>query len=223
MSRLFDDASSQYLSRTAAVLTTVPITMACWFNTNDLSTDNQALIALAYSGNVNDYFLLRIQQTTGTIAAAVNAFGVGQVLAESSAGCSLNTWHHACAVFSAADARAAYLDGANKGTEGTSRTPTNTVDRTGVGGLVPLTPTQFMSGRIAEAAIWDVALSDAEIAALGKGFAPLLLRPQSLVAYWPLLGNDSPELDRWKNQYDLTVTGATKAEHSRVYYPIGLM
>ena len=33
------------------------------------------------------------------------------------------------------------------------------------------------------------------MAALGKGISPLLVRPGGLVAYWPLIGNASPEID----------------------------
>jgi len=51
------------------------------------------------------------------------------------------------------------------------------------GGVISL----YFSGRIAEPAVWDVSLSDDEIALLAKGFSPLFFRPQNLAAYWPLI------------------------------------
>lgn len=36
-------------------------------------------------------------------------------------------------------------------------------------------------------AIWDVALSDAEVALLSRGASPMLVRPEALVEYWPMI------------------------------------
>jgi Concanavalin A-like lectin/glucanases superfamily len=44
----------------------------------------------------------------------------------------------------------------------------------------------FFDGRLAEVAIWDVALSDAEIAALAKGMSPVFFRRDHLKGYWPV-------------------------------------
>jgi hypothetical protein len=77
-----------------------------------------------------------------------------------------------------------------------------------------------MNGRIAEAGIWNVALSDREVAALASGVHPARMRPDALVAYWPLWGDDSPELD-WHpsggTRYPMTLTGTpTKANHAPI-------
>ena len=45
MARLFDDAAPQYISASSAVLSGVPITMACWFNSDDAAAV-QTLISL---------------------------------------------------------------------------------------------------------------------------------------------------------------------------------
>lgn len=76
-------------------------------------------------------------------------------------------------------------------------------------------------GRLAEFAVWDAILTPAEMAALGQGVSPLLIRPQSLVSYVPLLGGQSPEPD-WKIAGGATVSGATAATHPRVFKPSGL-
>ncbi len=71
---------------------------------------------------------------------------------------------------------------------------------------------------IAEWAFWDVELTAAEVAILGKFFSPLFVRPQSLISYLPLLGNTSPEPDI-VGGHNGTLTGTTKVEHSRIYVP----
>lgn len=60
-------------------------------------------------------------------------------------------------------------------------------DDAGAGATAPF------HGRIAHAAIWSVALADTELVALGAGILPPHVRPESLQAYWPLAGVDSPE------------------------------
>lgn len=53
----------------------------------------------------------------------------------------------------------------------------------------------FFHGRLAEAAIWDVSLSDAEFLALARGASPLSIRRDHLKLYMPLFGVASPEPD----------------------------
>ena len=45
-----------------------------------------------------------------------------------------------------------------------------------------------VDGKLAELAVWDVALSDAEFAALASGVSPLSIRRDHLRGYWPLMG-----------------------------------
>ena len=54
MSRSFVAASSQYLAREEAVLTTTPITMACWFNFISI-TASQILIWIGYKESRCNY------------------------------------------------------------------------------------------------------------------------------------------------------------------------
>ena len=47
--------------------------------------------------------------------------------------------------------------------------------------------TQTVDGSIAEVAVWDGILTDAEFAELYAGYAPALIRPESLTVYMPLV------------------------------------
>lgn len=75
-----------------------------------------------------------------------------------------------------------------------------------------------IDGLIAEAAVWNVDLTAGEMAILGKGFSPLFVRPNSLVAYWPLIGRTSPEIDV-VGGFNGTLTGTGTAPHPRVIMP----
>jgi hypothetical protein len=67
-----------------------------------------------------------------------------------------------------------------------------------------------MSGQIAHAAVWNVALNAAQIAALARGVHPLAMERTALVAYWPLFGFQSPEQAVVGEGFDLTLTGTVK-------------
>jgi hypothetical protein len=67
--------------------------------------------------------------------------------------------------------------------------------------------------------IWNVALSDQEVASLAGGVHPTRMRPGALVAYWPLWGDESPAPDLHLiggTRYPMTLSGTTKANHAPV-------
>lgn len=213
MARLFDDAALDRLEINSAVLTGTPLTMACWFNSDSL-TLTQCLMFLGDKDVTNQYFQL---QAAGAIAgdpvaALVESGTTGQAI--SSTGYSANTWHHASAVFTSATSRTARIDGGSAGSNTANTTPTG-LDRTGIGRRGSSSAGLYMSGLIAEAAIWNVALTAAEIGVLADGFCPLFVRPSALQAYWPLVGRYSPEISVFKGGFDLTVTGAVAGDHVR--------
>lgn len=216
MARSFTAASSHYLQRSSAVVSGVPLTMACWFNSSS-ATLAQFLMSIGASAS-EDYFTLVARGDTGgdPMGAAVRSVATSAV-ANSTTGYSTGVWHHAAAVFTSSTSRAAFLDGGSKGTDATNLTPSG-MALTGVGRLSRLTPTGYTSGMIAEAAIWSAALTDAEVASLARGVCPTQIRPASLAAYWPLYGRTDPEPDPWR-ALGLTVTGATAADHPRVFHP----
>jgi hypothetical protein len=216
MARLFDDASSQSASIASAPVTAVPLTMACWYNVDTFAAE-QALMGL-YNNGVNDasYQLLGLTASSGRVrAATANSAGT----ANSSTGDlgTLNTWDHAAGVWASDAARTAYHNGSSGGLENTSRAPTG-LNSTALGARVDTTPDRFLSGMLADAAIWNVALTAAEVLMLANGVSPLAVRPGNLVAYWPLWGVHSTEIDL-KGGYPLTLTnGPTKAAHPRMRY-----
>ncbi|MHA2064354.1 MAG: LamG-like jellyroll fold domain-containing protein, partial [Candidatus Thorarchaeota archaeon] len=101
---------------------------------------------------------------------------------------SANVWHHACGVSIAANSRAVYIDGGSKGVDTTSGTPLG-VDEMYIGTRPD--GNNYVSGMVAHVALWNAALSDTEASVLAKGYSPLLVKPQNLVCYWPLLRNDN--------------------------------
>lgn len=217
MARQFVSASTQFLSRSGAVVSGPPFTLAGRFRLRSGGSG-----ALAYLDNV----------TTGANRLGLLANGVGnslEIQAQDSGGSgnatstanigSAETWYHAAGVFAGISSRTVYLDGANSATSSNTISPTVTDTHFGILNLGGSTFVA-LDGDLAEWGVWDVALGVDEIIALARGASPLLIRPASLVAYYPVGGDASPEPDRWKNRYDLTLGNApTKAEHPRLYPP----
>lgn len=125
----------------------------------------------------------------------------------------LGTWKH--------DSRALYVNGVSVATQGTSIS------------LDPTAGTTFYIGRdhsgkyyngvIAEAAAYSVYLSAGDIASLAAGFSPSMVRPESLIGYWPLGGSVSNDYADPFGQHTLTPTNTpTAADHPRIIYPTGV-
>lgn len=211
MSRSFD-GSGDRLVYTGVVVDTPPFTMATWFKRGAISS-TQYLLNTCTQGSTNHSHRLVFSS-----ANLLNASSTDTATSLSSGHTITDTasWHHAAGVWASATSRKCYLDGTADTVNTTSRTPSG-IDRfkVGAGG----SEGQVFNGLIAHSAVWGVALTADEIASLAAGLSPLLIRPASLVAYWPYLGRDSTEIDII-GRYDLAVTGAAaSADEPRLRWP----
>jgi Concanavalin A-like lectin/glucanases superfamily len=224
MARHFTRASSQLLWSGSPWVTAMPFTFAGWhYPTVQISGELHALISMSSSGS--RYGLIWAQDVSGRMSASTTIYtSTGQQGSPASPGTiTLNTWNHVAGLVTT-NTIAVYLHGANKAfTNGTFNDYI-------AGELVTAqlgayyydggTLAHGMTGRLAEWGIWNVALTDDEIAALGKGVSPLLVRPSALVGYYPLFANDSHEPDRSRSGKNLALFGGPpKADHTRMFYP----
>lgn len=217
MALLFNDASSQSGDNSSPGVTGYPFTLACWFYSDD-ATIEQSLVGIGVNGSADNRAELRIRGDSAgdPLQATSKGTGGSPASAATTSGYTANTWHHALGTFGSATSRVAYIDGGSSGSNATSLSLSgvnrNLLGKKGDG-------TTLMSGRIAEAAIWSVVLSVNEITALARGACPLVIRPASLVHYWPLIGRFSPEIDR-RGGANMTLNNTpTAADHCRIFYP----
>jgi hypothetical protein len=221
MARSFAVASSQYLENAAAALTDYPVSMACWFQLAALGgAAGKTLMGLSESGGTarcvmqvtvgaSPDFLTVFSGATGGGATASVVHGTT---------IAINTWYLAVGVFGSAASRICYLNTIPSAEEMTSVAMTG-VNRTNIGARYNTTVGAYYDGIVAEAALWNVALTAADVAQLAARFAPPLVRRSGIVAYWPLIGRNSPENDI-KGGFPLTLTNTpTTASHCPIIYP----
>lgn len=203
------NGTSDYIEATSAVVTAVPLTMACWVNP-DNTTANHTPLAVSADTGLERWILQLAGGISGDPIRAFTQGGGSTSSASSASGFTANTWQHAAARFSANNNRRAYLNGVGGTVGTTSITPTG-VNRTNIGcNWGSGARAGFHDGEIAEVGIWNVALDDAEIAALATGVRCSLVRPQSLVFYVPIVRE---AIDH--KGVSLSVSGATVSVHPR--------
>ena len=193
MARLFDDASTEYLKISTAAVTTGPYTMSIWFFSDD--TDQGGCLLNCSASSPNEYFQLNFREGTADQVRFLRRGSEGtNELRTTTQANDANVWNHAACSDGSGDASpSVYLNGGGKSSNTTERTY-SAIDQTEMAlNTVSGSEQHKFSGRLAESAIWNVVLSDGEIALLAKGFSPLLFRPQNLVGYWPLIRDDDQD------------------------------
>lgn len=222
MARGFDRSSDQYLMHGAGVVSGPPFTAVAWIYPIDIGEVLYSIFSLGYSGNYYDNYQCEWRPGTPKIQIYVRNSG-GYGVASTTAGPTPGQWNHVVARFSSTSAREVFLNGGNKGIGTGYRVPANLPNQTGIGCYARDPGQDWMqwNGQIAEVGIWNIALTDEEIAVLAAGYSPLFVRPQNLVAYWPLIRQGSPVLNpdivgRFNlNDYNWP----TNEAHCRIRYP----
>lgn len=216
-------STSNFLRAASAVATAAPLTMACWAKTS-LTGTAQGVAGIYNSASAANRNLFRLSLGNTNAATAVTADGSTSNNATSSTTISANTWFHICGVFASATSRAVYLNGGGKGTDVVSTVPSG-LNRTSIGlqndnATVNLPFAAAGTGDIAELVVWNIALSDTDVAALANGTHPFLVHPEAIVGYWPLIGNNSPENNWLSNTATMAVQGTlTASPHTRIFMP----
>lgn len=218
MARSFN-GSSDVARNATAVVSGAPCSFSCLFNvTSTRIGDGHRLITVNASGTANNALSLFITNIATKIRLRCQQYVGSSGEVAGSTAIATGTWYQGGAAFAANNSRTLYLNGVSEGTNSTSLSGLSGLSATVLGRLEWSSNIQYFPGLIAEAGVWSVSLGTDEWAMLGAGVSPLLVRPQSLVAYWPLIGRASPEPDL-RGGFNLTLTGTAQADHPRVYYP----
>ena len=211
----FFNGATHVLSRSGAVLQTWPLTIHGLIR---LTANNDGLdhcILGFWEAGANNGFRLMVASQAGSmkVRVATKAGGFASSASSTTAISDLN-WHSAVGEITAANARQCWLDNGGNGSSSTSLTP-GTLTKTSIGaqdngGTID----SNIGHELANVAVWSGTLTADERAALANGVSPLLIRPDILEIYLPLMRGGDDYMGA-----AFTVTNATVADHPRVYMP----
>ncbi len=214
MARNFNNSTDTYIQHYLGATYDVPVTISAWANPNQTNAAD-TLVSLNV-GTIAEALGTSLQLRLGSSAqvAARSSTEAAQSSALSTGIYSANTWQHTAAKFAASNSRIAYLNGVGGAAQTTSRlTPNLEYLIVGRGSGGAQDTASSYNGSLAEVAVWNVALDDEEIVSLSKGVKPTMIRPDKLIAYFPLIR----DVYNIINKQTSTVSGTTIVDHPRRY------
>lgn len=209
----------------AAMNSLAPFSVAFWI----WVTSYDSTFRRAYAKNTGT--LGSSHSAVYVVDSTISATGVNALIWEASlwgtsngnweiTGPSTGVWAHYCVTYaysSTADNPTIYLNGSSvsvnengtpSGSLGSESEDLTIGNRSASG--------RALNGRVAEFGMWGRILSSGEVAILANGHAPTFVG-NGLVFYAPLIGSQSPEVNRYGASG--TVTDSTAATHPRIIYP----
>jgi len=206
LSRDFN-GSSQYLTASTGLgLTAYPVTIAGWVWLDALPGSGafDTLFAITEDTAPTESYFIALNDS-GIINGGVGSGGTWADAFATSNAASTGVWFHVAIVITNATTRRTILNGV----WASSGTSTNSVNVPSGLALVNLARwvdgSEYMDGRLAHWAVWNEALSQAQVEALAAGANPLSVGTP--VSYWPIGGSDSPEPDL-VGAFPLTLVGS---------------
>jgi hypothetical protein len=193
-SLLFDDASSEYLDVGIPAITSYPFTFTAWVYAD--AVVNQCILCVGDTAGNDNWHVVYL--TSGNQIRAGSRDGL-QGLATSTGTYAINTWHMITGVFHASNLRAVWIDGGGRGINVADISPAG-LDTTSVGVLQRSGKTWYFSGRIADARIYDRALSNAAIYELYRNPWDLYQIPRRVWSVAAPAGNIIPVIMHHRQQ-----------------------
>jgi len=153
----FNGSSDYLIVGSGAIATAAPLSMVCRFNV-DVGAALGVFMSICNTSSANRFQFYFADQDEVIMATVATAAGA----ANSTAGFLFGGWYSGFGVTSAANSRAAYINGANKGTDATSLTPSG-VNATYIGARYSgASIGSFLNGKMSHCAFYNIALSDAQ-------------------------------------------------------------
>ena len=207
MARSFN-GSNQYMGSSHSPVNAFPFTACGWFQ---LASIPAAQCPFVVGSNGSGAIIMYFSVNSPGNFYAVCTDGSNFPFAEISNSLSENIWYHLAASASWNGTNVsitAYLNGDNKTTGGGNLSFGGGMINSYIGVFDDGSSYKF-NGAAADVAVWNVILSDGEIAALGKyGARPNKVRSGNLVQWYPLWGLSSPEPDLSGNKHNMILTNA---------------
>ena len=180
MARVFDGTGDKLQHTSISVDITNGVTLACWSYHSNTSSARR-ISSLSPSANTSSFLI----QSDANYAYALVSSGASTAYHRAS--CP-SGWFHLAGVFSGAS-RTVYANG-SAGTVSSGSISITEPAVLSLGAVAYNSGLLYGVGSVAHAAVWECVLSSEDISALysgGIGVDPRTIRPDALVAYYPLI------------------------------------
>lgn len=212
MSRTLNGSTANWMDYTSGMPIgssfATPYTISAWVKPAAATADMCAVGMMNGANTEGQLLLCRGAQAGDPVS--VRSVNGGTNYANTSSSFGTGTWQHVCGRGGGSGgsyALQATLDGAGEGTgTGNQSNASGPIIKVGHG----FSTNEAFNGDIAEIAVWDISLSDAEVSQLAAGTAPTSVQAGNLKMYCRLLGTTSPEPDD-VGVFDLTLNGSVPA------------
>jgi hypothetical protein len=212
--------SGQYIEMTDATAPAVTnMTISAWIKASAL-TGTHYIISRSNTSVTQLNFYFRVGSDGHLLFGFTTGSGSYQEVQSAAAEIATGTWYHVVARYDGAT-QDLFKGGASIGSDAQTGTPDTSLGTASfaIGALLPGIVGEYWAGDLAEVAIWNAGISNAEITSLSKKVSPAKVRPASLVGHWNLIGRDSPETDVRRGNNGTLTGPPTAVEHPPIYRP----
>ncbi len=197
-SRQLVETSGQMAGATSAPVSSYPCTISAWYKPLN-NTSNHSIVYIGSTTDQRRFLIYRTGSSSNNVAVLDNRSDGGstiQILAGTTPVTNTGAWYHIVGVYASSTSRKLYVNGVQENSD-TSAMTTTSLNRIGVGARGAPAPFYglYAYARIAHVAVWNVALSDAEIGELAKGANPRWIQRDAQKMYEPMWTGLSPEPD----------------------------
>lgn len=186
MARIFN-GTTQYLRRAVANFAAPPCTMVAWVKPS-ANDGTHAAVSISDEGGTSHFHNLGI--SSGGYCRVSGRMGSGTVGSLGTVIVPNGSWTHLAGIHLSDTSRTSYTNGGDKVVETTDMgTYSANKDNICIAALRRSSgQADFFAGKIHSVAVWDKALTDAQIAALAAGVDPSAIENANLVGNWQDLG-----------------------------------
>lgn len=218
MSRSFNGSTGFIITASGAQFPQSALTVTAWIYWTSAAT---VVIVAAHDAGVIlqsylQFFIVSDGTLTGRIKQDLGTNWIGR--SSNASTVALNGWHHVAMVWDGGTTNAAiksYYDGTRVDTTnsgaGTFSAPYSGTALPFEIGSQSQGTSNLWFGRMADVALYSVALTAGEIKGLSLGVRPRQIRPVNIFRYYPLDGIQSPEPDLSGKRFNGTLTGTALA------------
>lgn len=230
MSRVFDGTDDGCNATIGSMPTAVPVTLSAWVKMDaSWATGTHTIVKLGDWSSYKDFFRIQaLKNSSGTTRFEAGSHHGSEKTALHGSSITDAQWYHVCGVFTSTTSRQVYVDGV-AGTENTATSEPDAADFSHLSIGASQTSgsnANFLYGKIAEVAVWNVALTTTEIDKLKDGSCALFVREENLKGYWPIqglysgVGDTDGEVD-FIGGMDLGPDGATidQSDNPVIHFP----